>query len=127
MLFGQIAYGVEEYVKLLTEHIVQLGGHANGTADVVIRRTSLDRYPLYVANGNGHIEALPTVLASLGKHIRYAIGQATDLIDANSSTLFIEISRDTDTWSSSASHAVSLRAHQGEPQRLKCLVSSIYY
>ncbi len=54
---------------------------ADGTANVVTRSTSLDRYPIEVADRNGHIEVLVTVLASFGKHIRYAIGQATDLLD----------------------------------------------
>ena len=97
-LFGQIARGVEEYVDMLAERIVQLGGSADGTAYVVIRRTSLDRYPLEVVDENGHIEALAAVLASFGKHVRYAIGQATELIDADSAALFTDISRNIDTW-----------------------------
>ncbi len=97
-LFGQVAHGVEEYVDLLAERIVQLGGYADGTAYVVARRTSLDRYPLEVTDANGHIEALALVLASFGKHVRYAIGQATELLDADSAALFTDISRNTDTW-----------------------------
>jgi starvation-inducible DNA-binding protein len=97
-LFGQIARGVDVYVDLLAERVVQLGGSADGTAYVVTRRTSLDRYPLEIADGNGHIEALATVLASYGKHVRYAIGQATELIDADSAALFTDISRDSDAW-----------------------------
>lgn len=97
-LFGQIAHDLDAYVDLLAERVVQLGGNADGTAYVVTRRTSLDRYPLEVANGDDHIEAVATVLASFGKHVRYAIGQATDLIDADSAALFTEISRSIDTW-----------------------------
>lgn len=97
-LFGYIAHNVEEDIDLLAERIVQLGGSADGTVSIVTRRTSLDRYPLEVANGNDHIEALATVLALFGKHIRYAIGQATELIDADSAALFTDISRDSDTW-----------------------------
>ncbi len=97
-LFGQIAYGIEGYVDLLAERIVQLGGCADGTASVVTRRTSLDRYPLEAVDGNDHVAALATVLASYGKHVRYAIGQATDLLDADSAALFTDISRDIDTW-----------------------------
>lgn len=97
-LFGQIAHGVEAYADLLAARVVQLGGSAEGTVSVVARRTSLDRYPLAIVDGNGHIEALATVLASFGKHVRYAIGQAMELIDADSADLFTEISRGTDTW-----------------------------
>lgn len=97
-LFGHIARGIEEDVDLIAERIVQLGGSANGTASIVTRRTSLDTYPLEVTDGNGHIEALATVLASYGKHVRYAIGQATECIDADSAALFTDISRDSNTW-----------------------------
>ena len=97
-LFGQIAHSVEEYVDLLAERVVQLGGDAQGTAYTVTRRTSLARYPLEIADGNGHTEALATVLASFGNHVRYAIGQATDLRDADSADIFTEISRGADSW-----------------------------
>jgi starvation-inducible DNA-binding protein len=97
-LFGQIAHSIETYADLLAERIVQLGGCADGTTYAVTRRTSLERYPLEVTDGNGHIEAIATVLALYGKHVRYAIGQATELIDADSAALFTDISRDTDTW-----------------------------
>ena len=97
-LFGKVADGVEGYVDLLAERVVQLGGDAECTAYQVTRRTSLDRYPLAIADGNGHIEALAAVLACFGKHIRYAIGQAADLLDADSADLFTEISRGTDRW-----------------------------
>lgn len=97
-LFGQIASGIEGYVDLLAERIVQLGGSADGTVSVVTRRTSLSKYPFEVADGNGHIAALATVLAFYGKHVRYAIGQATDLLDADSAALFTDISRAIDTW-----------------------------
>ncbi len=111
-LFGQIAHGVEEDVDLLAERIVQLGGTADGTAYIVTRRTSLDRYPLELADGNDHIEALATVLASFGKHVRYAIGQATELLDADSAALFTEISRSIDAW------LWLVEAHQQEQQPL---------
>ena len=41
-LFDKVARGVEEYANLIAEHIVQLGGMAEGTAHAVARRTSLD-------------------------------------------------------------------------------------
>ena len=97
-LFGQVADGVEGYIDLLAERVVQLGGSAECTAYQVSRRSSLDRYPLAIADGKGHIEALAAVLACFGKHIRYAIGQAADLLDADSADLFTEISRGTDRW-----------------------------
>src|SRR5881227_4454778 len=41
-LFDKIAQGVEEDANLIAEHIVQLGGIAEGTAHAVVERSSLD-------------------------------------------------------------------------------------
>ena len=54
-LFDQVAQGVEEYANLIAEHIVQLGGKAEGTAHAVAVRSSLDGHWLSSADGNGHI------------------------------------------------------------------------
>lgn len=97
-LFDKIALGVEEDANLIAEHIVQLGGMAEGTAHAVARRSSLDGYLLATANGNSHIDALSTTLASFGKHARYASEQATELKDADTADIFTEIARGIDKW-----------------------------
>jgi starvation-inducible DNA-binding protein len=97
-LFDKVAQGVEEYANLLAEHIVQLGGMAEGTAQAVARRTSLDESRLAIANGQGHIDALATTLTSFGKHVRYASEQATLLQDSDTAAIFTEIARGSDTW-----------------------------
>jgi DNA-binding ferritin-like protein len=45
----EVAQRVEEDANLIAEHIVQLGGMADGTAQVVARRTALDAYWLATA------------------------------------------------------------------------------
>jgi starvation-inducible DNA-binding protein len=80
------------------EHIVQLGGMAEGTAQAVARRSSLDEYRLSIADGNGHIDALSTTLAAFGRHARYASEQATELKDADTADIFKEVARGIDTW-----------------------------
>ncbi len=97
-LFDKIVQAVEEYANLIAEHIVQLGGMAEGTAHAVARRTSLDEYLLATANGNGHIDALTATLAAFGKHARYASEQATELKDADTADIFTEIARGIDKW-----------------------------
>src|SRR5437868_7970687 len=52
-LFDKVVQGVEEYANLIAEHIVQLGGMAEGTAHAVVDRSSLDGYLLATADGNG--------------------------------------------------------------------------
>jgi starvation-inducible DNA-binding protein len=97
-LFDKLAQGVEEYANLIAEHIVQLGGMAEGTAHAVARRSSLDEYVLATADGKGHIDALATKLTAFGKHVRYASEQATLLQDADTADLFTDMARGIDKW-----------------------------
>jgi starvation-inducible DNA-binding protein len=97
-LFDKVAEGVEGYANLIAEHIVQLGGSAEGTAHAVARRTSLDEYVLATADGQGHINALATTLTAFGKHVRYSGEQATLLQDADTADLFTDIAQGIDKW-----------------------------
>src|SRR5213080_2130458 len=89
-LFDKVVQGVEEDANLIAARIVQLGGMAEGTAQAVARRSSLDEYRLSTADGNGHIDALSTTLAAFGRHARYASEQATELKDADTADIFTE-------------------------------------
>jgi starvation-inducible DNA-binding protein len=97
-LFNKVAGGVEEYANLIAEHIVQLGGKAEGTAHAVAVRSSLDGHWLSSADGNGHIDALSTTLTDFGRHARYASAQASELKDADTAAIFTEIARGIDKW-----------------------------
>ena len=97
-LFDKVAQGVEEYADRIAKHIVQLGGMAEGTAQAVARRSSLDEYVLATADGEGHIDALATKLTAFGKHVRYASEQATLLQDADTADLFTDMARGIDKW-----------------------------
>jgi starvation-inducible DNA-binding protein len=97
-LFDKVAQGVEEYENLIAGRIMQLGGVAEGTAQAVAGRSSLDGYLLATADGNGHIDALSTTLTDFAKHVRYASEQATELKDADTADIFTEIARGIDKW-----------------------------
>ncbi len=97
-LFAKVAEGVEEDMDLIAARIVQLGGSAEGTAQAVARRSSLDEYLLMTADGKGHIDALATTLAAFGRHARYASEQVTELKDADTAAIFTEIARGIDKW-----------------------------
>src|SRR5436305_8872868 len=97
-LFAKVAQGVEEDMDLIAARIVQLGGSAEGTAQAVARRSSLDEYLLMTADGKGHIDALSTTLAAFGRHVRYASEQAIELKDADTAAIFTEIARGIDKW-----------------------------
>src|ERR1700688_3887492 len=62
-LFDEVYAAVEEYVDLLAERVVQLGGVAAGTARIVAERSELSEYPHTIADGPAHVSALAGALA----------------------------------------------------------------
>ena len=97
-LFDEVNAAVEDYVDLIAERIVQLGGIAAGTARVVAEVSELDEYPLDIAGGAEHVKALSGALAAFGSRIRLAADEIDDLGDANSVDLCTEVSRGIDKW-----------------------------
>src|SRR5436309_12977575 len=97
-LFDQIDEAVESYVDLIAERIVQLGGVAEGTARVSAARSRLEEYPLDIAEGSAHVEALSKALSTVAHEVRLAIDEAEQLNDADTADLFTEISRGIDKW-----------------------------
>jgi starvation-inducible DNA-binding protein len=97
-LFDEINEAVEEYVDLLAERVVQLGGVAEGTARIVAERSGLDQYPLNAVTGREHVEGLSSALAKFGREARAAIDAMDDVGDADSMDILTEISRGTDQW-----------------------------
>jgi len=97
-LFDQIDEAVEGYVDLIAERIVQLGGIAEGTARVAAERSRLEEYPLDIADGHAHVEAVSKALSTFGREVRKTIGEADELQDADTADIFTEISRGTDKW-----------------------------
>ena len=97
-LFDDVHGAVDEYVDLLAERIVQLGGVAEGTVGAVQQRTSLTDYPLALANGAEHVAALSDALAQFGRTARIAIDEMNDLKDAASADILTEITRGVDQW-----------------------------
>src|SRR5438552_7832752 len=75
-LFDQIGEAVEGYVDLIAERIVQLGGNAEGTVRVAAGRSRLEEYPLVIADGRAHVEAVSKALSTFGREARATINQA---------------------------------------------------
>ena len=97
-LFDKIDEAVEAYVDLIAERIVQLGGIAEGTARVAAERSRLEEYPLSIADGSAHVEAVSRALSTFGHEARNSIDQSDELGDADTSDLFTEVSRGIDKW-----------------------------
>jgi len=97
-LFDKIAEEVESYVDTIAERAVQLGGIAEGTVRVAASRSRLDEYPLDIADGSAHVEAVARALSTFGREARMTIDETNALDDADTADLFTEISRGIDKW-----------------------------
>lgn len=95
-LFDKVYEEVGEYVDLLAERVAQLGGVAEGTVRVAAKNSRLEEYPLDIAEGSAHVQAVSKALAAFAHDIRLAIDEADDLDDAGTADLFTEISRGID-------------------------------
>jgi starvation-inducible DNA-binding protein len=97
-LFDKVDEAVESYVDMIAERIVQLGGIAEGTVRVAASRSRLPEYPLAIADGMAHVEAVARALSTFGQAARSTIEEANALDDADTADLFTEISRGIDQW-----------------------------
>ncbi len=97
-LFDDVNEDVEEYVDLIAERVVQLGGIAEGTVGAVEERSTLPDYPLALSNGGEHVAALSDALAAFGRTMRIGIEEMNELEDAGSADTLTEISRGVDKW-----------------------------
>jgi starvation-inducible DNA-binding protein len=97
-LFDKINEEVEDYVDDLAERAVTLGGVAIGTARAIAQRSQLNEYPLQMAKGRDHVQAVSSALATFGKSVRQAIDASDNLGDRDTADLFTEISRGIDKW-----------------------------
>lgn len=97
-LFDKINGEVEEYVDLIAERVVQLGGVADGSVQSVVGKSQLKPYGARGGAGQEHVEALSAALAAYGKLVRAAIDTADQVGDADTADIFTEISRGTDKW-----------------------------
>jgi starvation-inducible DNA-binding protein len=97
-LFDDINEDVEEYVDLIAERVVQLGGIAEATVGVVAERSTLVDYPLTLSTGGEHVAALSDALATFGRTVRVGIEEMNELEDADSADILTEVSRGVDKW-----------------------------
>jgi starvation-inducible DNA-binding protein len=97
-LFDKVHEAIGEYVDIIAERAVQLGGVAQGTARVSAERSQLPEYPHNIAEGPAHVNAVSTALAAFGHEVRQSIDEADELNDADTADIFTDVSRGIDKW-----------------------------
>lgn len=97
-LFDKVAADVDEYVDLIAERVVQLGGTAEGTAAIVVDRSTLTDYPLTLVTGDEHVDALSDALGEFARTVRIGVEEMNELEDEGSADILIEVLRGVDKW-----------------------------
>ena len=92
-LFDQVNESVEDYIDLIAERAVQLGGIANSTAHVVTTWAHMPENDTQSASERDYVHSLSEALTSFGKIARSAIGKSNENGDAVTADIFTEILR----------------------------------
>ena len=95
-LFDKIHGEVENFVDLIAERIVALGGVADGRVQTTTKNSRLDPFPLDARGGDQHLEAVAAAIAKLGSSVRADADAAADAGDAATADLFTEVLREID-------------------------------
>jgi len=95
-LFEEFYTGLAEATDDLAERIVQLGGTANGTTQVLASQTRLQPYPTDLYAGMDHVRALADRYAKVAKTLREGIDETDEAGDKDTSDLLTEQSRALD-------------------------------
>ena len=97
-LFDEIVDAAEEYMDLIAERVVQLGGTAEGTIQIAARQSKLAEYPVAISAERDHVQALSSALAAYGRSVREAIDATDEAGDKASADIFTEIARGADQY-----------------------------
>jgi starvation-inducible DNA-binding protein len=87
---------LDTHVDTMAERVVQLGGTALGTSQVVAKQSKLDAYPTDIYAISDHLAALIERYAAFANAVRENIDQADEAGDPTTADIFTEVSRDLD-------------------------------
>jgi starvation-inducible DNA-binding protein len=97
-MLDELAAEVNEYIDLVAERIVQLGGVADAKPGTVAKGSALGSYGPGRASVEVHLRAVCEGAAKLAKHCRADIDRADKLGDVATADIFTEVVRGLDKW-----------------------------
>jgi starvation-inducible DNA-binding protein len=106
-LFDDVAEAASEWTDLVAERVVQLGGTAEATVQLVAQRTSLEEYPTTLVDERDHVQAISSALARFAELAREGVEETEKLDDMGSSDMLVDIVREADKllWFVEAHHS----------------------
>ncbi|MDB5409207.1 MAG: starvation/stationary phase protection protein Dps [Rhodospirillales bacterium] len=87
---------LDDHVDTMAERVVQLGGTALGTTQVVNKGTALAPYPTDIYTIKDHLAALIERYGKVANAIRANIDEADEAGDADTADIFTQVSRALD-------------------------------
>jgi starvation-inducible DNA-binding protein len=95
-MIDQFRTELDGHVDTMAERVVQLGGTALGTTQVVAKETKLAPYPTDIDKIRDHLAALIERYSKVANATRAAIDEADEAGDKDTADIFTEVSRSLD-------------------------------
>ena len=95
-MFDGFKTEIDTHIDTMAERVVQLGGTALGTSQVVAKSSSLSPYPTDIYTSNSHLSALIERYGVMAEAVRAGIAETDDAGDADTADLLTAFSRALD-------------------------------